>query len=195
MAVLRLLRPLLALLLACGALALVGTPAQAACTCDAPSVRQAAQGADVVFRGTVVRQRVQGNVRSYSLEVERIYRGRVAETPVVVESPAQASRCGLGRLADGSSYVVFGLERAAALRTSRCEGTEEATPRFLRQVEEVLGAGNPLPQPEEPAPTRPEVAYTRVADTEPPDLTRLAAPGAALVLAGLLGLLVFRRRG
>jgi hypothetical protein len=40
-----------------------------------------------------------------------------------------------------------------------------------------------------PAPAKP--TFTRVADAEPTALTRLAAPGAAMLLVGLLGLMVF----
>lgn len=191
----RLPRLLLAALLGCALPVLLETPAGAACTCDDATVQQAAQRADVVFRGTLVQQSVAGRSRSYSLEVTRIYRGRVAETPVVVESARSPADCGLGELQVDRSYVVFARDRDTTLRSSRCDGTGRATPAYLRQVEQVLGEGNPLPRPTNPPEERSAVEYTRVGDGERPDLTRLAAPGAALVLVGLLGLLLARRRG
>lgn len=182
-------------MLACAVPALVPSAASAACSCQDVSIRQAADRADVVFRGTLVEQSVTGDTRSYSIDVARIYRGRVAETPVVVESPRQGTDCGLGALQVDRSYVVFARENRTALVSERCDATGPATPAYLREVQRVLGPGNALPRPGDgSAEEEPDVEFTRVDGSAPPDLSRLAAPGAAIALIGLLGLVVFRRR-
>jgi hypothetical protein len=62
----------------------------------------------------------------------------------------------------------------------------------VKKVERVLGDGH-TPTTPEPAPEK--AVFTLVDDAEPPALSRIAAPGVALVLAGLLGFFVVRRLG
>ena len=185
-------RLLIALALACSGLVLTGVPAQA-CTCkDGDSVDQQARRADVVFTGVLRSQERRAKEQVYTLDVERIYQGRVAETPVEVASAAGTS-CGLGRLEVERAYVVFATRGGARLESEQCTGTGRATPALVADVERALGPGNQVPDPpvDQPAP-QPE--YTRVDDSEPPEFTRLAAPGGAMVLLGLLGLVLFRKR-
>lgn len=185
-------RLLIALALACSGLVLTGVPAQA-CTCrDGESVDQQARRADVVFSGVLRSQERRAKEQVYTLDVERIYRGRVADTPVEVAS-SSSTTCGLGRLEVDRAYVVFATRGEAHLESAKCTGTGRATPALVADVERALGPGNQVPDPpvDEPAPA-PE--YTPVDDSEPPQFTRLAAPGGAMVLLGLLGLVLFRKR-
>jgi hypothetical protein len=69
-------------------------------------------------------------------------------------------------------------------------GTAEATRKLTRQVVHRLGNGA-QPEPNPPA----TATFTKVAHANPPRLTRLLAPGAALLLLSLLGLLVVGRLG
>jgi hypothetical protein len=187
----RSLRPLLlALVLACVGLVLTQAPASAACRCGDVTVKQAAERADVVFSGVLVGRDDARRRTEYTFDVGLLYRGRLTGTPVEMVSPT--TRCSLGKLRVDRSYVVFAQERGTELRSDRCAGTARVTPAYVDRVERVLGPGTAFPEPREEKP--PQAEFTRVDDSEPTEFTRLAAPGAALVLAGLLGLFVFRRR-
>lgn len=185
-------RLLTALVIACAGVVLTLAPAHAACPCaTGDTLRDRAQQADVVFSGVVRGRERAGREQAYHLEIQRIYRGEVPDERLVVVAPRARSRCGIA-LRPGREYVVFAKESATELETDRCVGTDRATPAYLRKVEKLLGAGQPANEPaSEPAPPD----FERVDDTSPPTLARAVAPGAAMVLVGLLGLLLFRRRG
>ncbi len=184
----RLARLLLALLLGCAGVTLVQLPA-AACKCQVPSVSHASRQADVVFAGVLLGEQRTDRRATLALDVRSMFKGKVAATPVDVASPTDS--CGL-RLTEDQAYLVFARDSRGGLVSERCYGTRRATSRVVEAVERTLGAGVRFREerPEPPAPT-----YTRVLDSEPPEFTRLAAPGAALALVGLLGWFVVRRRG
>ncbi len=186
-------RLLVALALACSGLVLTQAPAQA-CTCQPnDSVRAHARDADVVFSGVLVQQNRGRQRASFTLDVERIYQGRVAESPVAVVSDT-GTTCGLAKLKLDRAYLVFATEAGSRLESAQCTGTGRATPAYVADVERVLGEGNAIPKPPPPGQEPPPPEYNRVDDADPPEFTRLAAPGGAMVLIGLLGLALFRKR-
>lgn len=188
------LRLFAALTLACAGLVLTGLPAQA-CTCEpGASLESQARDAEVVFSGVLRSQQRSKRLDTYTLDVERIYRGRVTDTPVEVTSETRGT-CGLGALKLDRSYVVFASGPSQRLESQKCTGTSRATPSYVDEVEQVLGRGNRVPEPSGPQPSGVDPEYTRLDGTAAPEFTRLAAPGGAMVLLGLLGLVLFRKRG
>ncbi len=193
----RLLQRLLALLVVCLALTVVGeTPAEAACTCKRPPVPQQVENADAVFSGTVTMASGpttsgKHQVMSYDVKVDRVYKGDITSQTVTVKSSADPTRCGLNGMTADTRYLFFARDSDSGnLRADRCGGTGPAKSSKTQKVIAILGNGTtPIP------PTPEKATFTRVADSDPPDLTRLVAPGAALVLVGLLGLMLFAALG
>jgi hypothetical protein len=183
-------RRLVAALALAGCGVAVGTlPAEAGTQADA-------KRASAVFTGTVTdvgRTRERGAQRvtaTYDVLVDRVYKGDVGTETVQVNSARTSKTCRRLVLAPERAYVFFVQTEGSAFTADTCSGTAAATGRLLARVQRMLGDGRL------PVPARPEQAvFTRVADAEPATLTRLAAPGVALVIVGLLGLLVVRRVG
>lgn len=182
---LRSLRAALALLVvALGLVLVVDSPASAACTCKPQTPARQVERASVVFVGTVDSQRAEGTNHVYTLTATRSYKGTV-ERSTQVES---GGACGLGALRVGRAYVFLAKGEAAPYAADNCGGTALANGDSLRKVERILGEGTAIEPPPPPTATR-----TKVEDAEPYGFARLAAPGAAAVLLGLLGLFVVRR--
>ena len=151
--------------------------------------------ADDVFTGTVTRASTarkpagqRGATATYDVDVQRVYKGHVHDQSVQVVADASKRSCRLGALDSGSDYVFLVSESGDSLTTDGCSGTDNAGDKLVADVEKLLGAGRP------PVPPAPEKAsFTPVAHAQPTTFARLAAPGAAAVLVGLLGLVVVRR--
>lgn len=172
-------------LLSLAGVVLVGAPAFA-CSCTAVSVGTQVDQADAVFLGDVaaVSQTDDGSQLTMAVQVQRVFKGELDSPDVEVGTAASPGACGLGELPAGTKYLFLTTGGV----TSICHGSQPASDEVMQRVERLLGPGTPPPAP---APATAE--RTRVEDSPPQDLARLAAPGAALVLLGLLGLFVVRR--
>ena len=185
----RVLSVLLGALLLLPGLALVSAAPAFACTCAALDIDQQATRADVVFVAEVEDVTEAGRNYEYSLVATHAYQGTV-ERETTVTSARQESACGLGELRPGTDYVFFATGEQAPYAADSCGGSGSVSAKRLTEIERALGAGEAIAAPEPPAPT-----MTRVEDSPPAPLARLAAPGGALALIGLLGLLVVGRLG
>lgn len=182
-------------------LLVLATPAPAqACTCATQDTESFARQARAVFTGTVgevvvARPGGADNNAEYTHEVsvDLVYKGRVDSPEIeVVTGGRQSGGCGLGRLAADENYTFFVRLQGEVLMAAPCGGTSRTRPALTAQLEALYGEG----MAPTPAPTPVEAEITPVAAAaEPADLSRALAPGAAMVLIGLLGLMLFRRLG
>jgi hypothetical protein len=164
--------------------------------CPPTTVKQDIKAADAVFRGVVSNvRRVHGSgshrTRDYRVTADRIYQGSLVTDKVVVAARVTGAGprpCILPKLTTGERYIFFATEKGTRLMATTA--TAKAGRNLTRQVVAQLGDGK-LPEPQPPATAQ----FTKVADANPPRLSRLLAPGAALVIVSLLGLLVVGRLG
>lgn len=177
-----------AMLLAClGLVVTASAPASAECTCKQGELAQQVKRADVIFIGTIDQVDAQGDDHTYDITASRAYQGS-PERSTQVESAGGRNACGLGALGVGTTYLFFATGTEAPYAADSCGGTSVANPTKVQKIEKLLGAGTSV----EPPPP-PEAVLTKVEDSAPAGFARTAAPGAAAVLIGLLGLVVVRR--
>jgi hypothetical protein len=168
-----------ALVLGAG-LALVGSAPAFACSCAAQSLAEHAEGADVVFAGTLTdadeaRSMFDGDESTYTFEVDAVYAGDPAPLAQVVTA-SSGSMCGLEGLVEGDRYLVFAYADGDRLGASLCGGTGPATSEAETTVAEVLGP-----------PVRPDLTADQGA-SPPPSLPSLVTPWALLAgLAAVVG--------
>ena len=177
-----------------GGAVVLGAPAPSTAAPACPHLRlyQQVKQADVVFRGVVDKVRgVHGKgdhrVRTYKVQADRVYQGSLVTDSVVVTAKVGV-RCPPPTLAHGKRYIFFATEQGSQLVSTA--STARASHTLTSQVVAKLGDGV------QPHPTPPvKATFTKVADATPPRLSRLLAPGAALVIVSLLGLVVVSRMG
>ena len=177
----------------------VGAPADAAKPrsgpdCPPVTVQQSTKAAMAVFTGTVTEVERQprtdgqpGAIYQNTVTVSRVYQGRVSAETAQVQTDRNRLQCSLGELEIDAEYMFFVAGTGSPWLASGTSGTRKSNEAVVAVVEGLLGEGKP---PVEPAPE--EAVFTPVDTSEPQSLSRSAAPGAALVIIGLLGLVVVR---
>jgi hypothetical protein len=182
-------RLLVALLLALSGVVLTQMPAHA-CSCVQNDTAGHIRNATTDLLGTVVSSGKQDRTTTYVVKVERVYKG-VAATSVTLRSPVTKAACALDNPIADRRYIFFGTQQGDVVEVNSCGGTAPMTSKLLNAVKGVLGAGT---SPESSPDSRPTTAtFTRLDAGDPTTFPRMAAPGAALVIIGLLGLLFLRR--
>ncbi len=167
-------------------------PASAACSCGPTDTEADARAARYVFTGTVEEADSRGRSWVQDVAVEVVYKGTLTESALeVATDPRSEDPCGLGRLTPGTEYVFFARLDGDQVTAPGCGGTAPARAALVRAVQGMYGEGSPptIDQGEVEAVIEP------VGADAPADFTRTAAPGLAMVLVGLLGLVLARWAG
>lgn len=188
----------LAFVVALVGVVLTGIPAQA-CSCKASDMKQNERRADAVFSGTVISvqkppSEANSSVIMILVEAERSWKGRVP-TKVELTTSANPAACGVDNLKADKTYLFFAQSDRAKLTIDSCGGTALFTAELGDGITRLRGEGTSPGAPEEPAAEPPTADREVIDDSKPVGFMRIAAPGGALIILGLLGLLVLGRVG
>jgi hypothetical protein len=162
--------------------------------CPPVTVDASTKAAMAVFSGVVTDvQRaarpdgLPGAIYTQTVTVDLVYQGRITTETVSVQTDRNRAACSLGALSKGSEYMFFVIGTGQPWVATGTSGTRVSDTSVVTAVVDLLGEGvTPIKPPPETA------VFTPVDTSEPQSLSRSAAPGAALVLVGLLGLVVVR---
>ena len=190
----------------CAALALVALVcAPAAALASPPDAARASAGsvADTgptdIFTGVVIARLPQkrgDQVPLYRVRVDEVIKGRLQrDATATVTRAAAFANCEYARLQPNrTQLVLFQLTAdGSALVATECSDAGPADPKLLRELRQQVKAEeeeqNPPPPPAEPDP----VVYRDLGVDDPRPVPRAAAPGLAIVIVGVLGLLLTGR--
>lgn len=180
-------RVLIAALLAMSGLVLATAAPAFACKCQAADIDRQTTRADAVFVATVDGVTEVGRKFEYAVTATHSYKGNL-DRETTISSNQSTEACGLGELKVGTDYLFLVTGDAPPYSATTCGGSGPASTGRITEVESALGAGEDIAPPAPPAPT-----MTKLEGATPAPVSRLAAPGGALVLVGFLGLLVVGR--
>lgn len=177
------------------------------CVCATRSITDAAGAADDVFTGTVVARSSQRRpagegprVFSYRVGLTRVVQAGTAGQltglagqnvdgqVVVVTGKLFPDPCDPLPLKVGQRYLFFVADNGQLRLPNPCTGTRALDAQVLTELDQAFPESEAAP-----VVVPHEVHRTKVAGGDPWEFTRLAAPGAALVVLGGLGLAIVRR--
>jgi hypothetical protein len=184
-------RLLVVLLLAMSGLVMTQTATHAACSCVSRQLPKQVQAAEAIFTGVVMSsaKSEDGSAMTYKVKVGESLKDEV-DSPAQVRTSTRRNGCPVDEMLVDRRYLVMGTVQGNAIEVDSCGGTALLTPDLLLDVQKQLGDSGSIGQPQ--APTK--ATITRVDDSEPPSFARLAAPGGALAIIGLLGLVLLGRK-
>ncbi|MBE7324133.1 hypothetical protein IEQ44_05670 [Nocardioides sp. Y6] len=164
----------------------VGASAAEGCSCETKDLKKLTKSAAIVHVGVVqASTTTDEGAEQFQVLAQRLFKGELDSARLTVTNPDGSGSCALGPVAKGERWLFLtGPDHT----TTPCDGTRRLRQRDLERVQALLGVGERLPAPD------PEKAVLTPVESDPPEeFTRLAAPGAAAVLLGLLGLVVVGR--
>jgi len=179
-------RMLLVLAVAVGMLVLTPTTSWA-CSCAVQSTAEYVGRADTIVDATLVWTSTNGLERTYSLQVDKVFKGSAAAREKVLTNASDAA-CGLGLLATDERYLFFIKgEHLGQMSSGLCGGTGPYDAARAAEIEAITGS------PKGPT----ELAVPESGPVDPDQIEGTpwyTVVGTGLVVAAVLGGLVWMRR-